>query len=143
MRILSSLLALVLAPLMLQAESGPRVPSAGESFMMAAKRVEQADSLRRDRAMYRWSVGALIGANIADAASSWGKREGNPALRNGDGRFGWNGVAIKAGITGSVLLTQRYILRKHPSQYKGNAWINYSFSGLLTGVAIRNWQIPK
>lgn len=132
-----------LAPLLLQAESRPRVPSAGESLLMAERRVEHADSLRKDKAFFRWSSGALITANVMDVASSWGKREGNPALRNSQGRFGWNGVAIKSGITGSVMLAEHLILRRHPSQHRILGWTNFSLSGVISGVAIRNWQVPR
>lgn len=140
---LHALAGLIALSVCLHAQPVPQAPSAGEQFLMAERRVQHADSSRRNKAMYRWSVGALIGANAADIASSWGKREGNPALRNSDGRFGWSGVAIKSGITGGVLLAEWWILRRHRTQHKALAWTNYSLAGAIGAVSIRNFGVRR
>lgn len=119
----------------------PGVPDQGK-FTLLERRVEKADASREAKRLYYWSAGALIASNVADASSSWGKYEGNPFLRSNSGHFGWTGVAIKSGIVGGVLLGQRYILRRHPDQIRRSTWMNFAMSGVFTGVAVRNWQLP-
>lgn len=53
-----------------------------------------------------------LGATSADAATSWGRVELNPLLRNSRGEFGARGLALKFGIFGGVELTKWSLLRK-------------------------------
>jgi hypothetical protein len=83
-----------------------------------------------------------------DAASSFGHREANPLLRGSQGRYGWQGVAIKAGVMAGVLLAERFVLRRargHSSEHRLRSAftaINLSMSGVYTGAAIHNWRLP-
>src|SRR5689334_12457450 len=56
---------------------------------------------RHDQVMNRlWmtSIAAMVGATAADAATSWGKWEGNSLLASSDGTFGARGLTFKAGM---------------------------------------------
>lgn len=94
---------------------------------------------------YRLSVISLAGASVMDAASSLGHREGNPVLRGSEAAYGWQGVAIKAGIVSGVLLAERLILRHNPRDSrtrKALTIVNFSAAGATTAVAAHNWRIP-
>lgn len=121
----------------------PGTPAYGKSEMLVERRVEAADAARQAKRLYYWSAGALIASNVADAASSWGKYEGNPFLRSSTGHFGWGGIAIKSGIVAGTLVGQRFLLKRHPEQAKRSAWMNFMMSGVFTGVAVRNSRLPS
>lgn len=93
---------------------------------------------------------ALAGANFLDAHSSWGKYELNPVLRGGDGRFGTKSVLIKSAIVGGMVAYQHIVYRKilkrdeDKRRFLKMATIaNYCLTGVFTGVAIHNYQIPS
>ncbi|MBA4182105.1 MAG: hypothetical protein C0506_16080 [Anaerolinea sp.] len=90
--------------------------------------------------LYSISVAALIGANAADLASSWGRPELNPLLTPGSsgGRFGWQAATIKLGLAGGSLLFQRYVLRRRPELQRGFAISNFIAAGAMSAVAVRN-----
>jgi hypothetical protein len=90
--------------------------------------------------LYSISVAALIGANAADLASSWGRPELNPLLTPGStgGRFGWQSATIKLGLAGGSLLFQRYVLRRRPELQRGFAISNFVAAGAMSAVAVRN-----
>ena len=90
------------------------------------------------RAVYGWSVAALLAANTVDMASSWKKHEANPFVAGSAPRFGVASVAIKSGFVGAGLLMQHFTLRHHPELYKRMAWMNFIASGALGGVAAHN-----
>jgi hypothetical protein len=93
------------------------------------------------RAMYRWSVAALVAANALDVASSWKGREINPVVGGSTGQFGIASVAIKSGLVTTALVIQHISLRHHPERYKQMAWTNFVVSGFLGAVAIHNEAI--
>ena len=80
-----------------------------------------------------------------DAGSSWGKRELNPNLSGNDGRFGWQGVALKAGIVGAVLVLESLVLRRQPSRklYRTLTLVNFGGASVTGATAIRNLGIPR
>lgn len=90
--------------------------------------------------LYSISAAALIGANAADLASSWGRPELNPLLTPGAtrGRFGWQSAAIKLGLAGGTLAFQRYILRRRPELHRSFAVTNFIAAGAMSAVAVRN-----
>jgi hypothetical protein len=75
-----------------------------------------------------------------DAASSWGKLEGNSLLASPDGTFGAKGMSIKVGIAAGVVLPQ-ILLRKHKNLKSKFAIANFAEAGLFGGVAIHNMGI--
>jgi len=81
------------------------------------------------------SVGALVAANVADAATSWGLRESNPLLGS---RFDGKSVAIKGGLVGGSLVLQALLIKRHPRIAKKLAIINFGVSAGLAGVAWHN-----
>ena len=91
------------------------------------------------------SVGALTMANVADAQSSWGKRELNPTLSGNAGTFGLGGTLIKAGIVGSMIGVEYLLLRRHPGKglYRKVSIINFGAAALTGGVAAHNYTIPQ
>jgi len=89
----------------------------------------------------RWwkaSVAMLAATSAVDAHSSWGRMEANPMLRNGSGRFGMQGVAIKAAVLGGVVGAQYLLLKKNPQAERFGTVTNVVFSGVLVGAAVSN-----
>lgn len=97
----------------------------------------------RDRwsGAWKWSAGALVTATALDAASSWGKQEANPFLRNGDGRFGQQAVLIKAGLAAGTL-TMQYLMRKRGGSHRMYTIMNFVQAGAYSGIAVRNFGLP-
>jgi len=89
-----------------------------------------------------WHVSAVAygGAMAADAASSWNKYELNPILQDRTGRFTGRGVAIKAAITGVVLIGEWMVLRRKPSLKKAVTVVNFGVAVPVAGVAVYNWS---
>lgn len=82
----------------------------------------------------------LAGAAVADAASSWGLTERNPMLGN---QFDSRSVAIKAGITGAVLLAERRALHNcipEECRYRRRIFkvINFVAAGGYSAAAVWN-----
>lgn len=75
-----------------------------------------------------------------DAASSWGKQEGNGLLAQGNGSFGLRGTGIKAGVAVATLVPQ-IMFRKHPELRKAFIIGNFAEAGVFTGTAIHNLRI--
>jgi hypothetical protein len=98
---------------------------------------------RHEKKMNRiWvaSLFAMAAASGMDAASSWGKLEGNSLLASPDGTFGAKGMSIKVGIAAGVVLPQ-ILLRKHKNLKSKFAIANFAEAGLFGGVAIHNMGI--
>jgi len=96
-----------------------------------------------DRLMERlWiaSIAADLAATSLDAATSWGKREGNSLLASSDGTFGGKGVAIKAGFAAAVLIPQ-ICFRKHKDMRGIFVMGNFGQAGIFAGTAVHNLQI--
>ncbi len=93
------------------------------------------------RTMYGWSVAAVLGANAADAATSWRALEANRALAGNGSQFGVASLAIKSGFVGTSLLIQHIALRHRPDMYKHMAWMNFITAGVLGGVASHNVSV--
>jgi hypothetical protein len=84
----------------------------------------------------------LLAATSVDMASSWGRYEANPMLRSSDGRFGAKGVSMKLLFAGATL-TPQYLLRHKQGSQKLFTIANFLQTGLYTGVAIRNYGVPR
>ncbi|MGP8243463.1 MAG: hypothetical protein ACLQVN_02970 [Bryobacteraceae bacterium] len=93
---------------------------------------------------WKVSLTALAAANIVDAASSWNKRELNPALAQSSGTFGWQSAALKMGITGAVVGVEWLAMRRgaHPGLYRALSVINFSGAAAIGSVAGHNFTIP-
>ena len=84
----------------------------------------------------------LVGANVADIASSFGKNEANPLVRTGQ-RFGYGSAAIKVGVLTGSLAAQYWIGRKAPRQMPYMASANLAVTALLAATAAHNMRIPS
>lgn len=86
------------------------------------------------------SVAAFGGATGMDAATSWGKHEGNGLLASSNGEFGARGLSIKAGIAAAILLPQLMLHKE--SRWRNRFLIaNLVDAGIFTGVALHNTTV--
>ena len=86
-------------------------------------------------------VAALAAANVADAASSWGKRELNLILPQQ--RFGVEDALVKAGIVGAFMGVEYRIVRRHPLLRRKVAAMNLCGAGLDAVIVAHNLTVPK
>lgn len=105
-----------------------------------AKAKFDTEESRHDRLMNRiWisSLCSVAASTSMDAATSWGKREGNSFLASSNGDFGVRGVSIKAGMLAAVVIPQ--VLFRHHQELKSKFAIgNFIEAGIFTGVSIHN-----
>ncbi len=94
--------------------------------------------------LWKVSVASLLIANSADIASSWGKRELNPALAAPSTKFGAQSAGLKAAIVGVVFGVEYLAVRRHPSPalYRTLSILNFCESGVVGGVAAHNFTVP-
>ena len=83
----------------------------------------------------------LVGSNMADAHSSWGRVEANPLLANSQGRFGVKGVVIKGAIVGGWLGIQ-HLLNRRGRHDKKFAIANFAVAGGFGVIAVHNYRLP-
>lgn len=80
---------------------------------------------------------ALAISQVPDSHSSWGRFELNPVL--GRGAFGPRQLAIKAGITTSLLVAQRHrVFKRHRRLF---TVANFAVAGVTLAVAGRNYGL--
>ena len=109
--------------------------------------VARAKDGRHDRNLnHLWiaSMVVMAAASGADAATSWGKLEGNGLLASPDGRFGAKGISIKVGIAAGVIIPQ-ILFRRHKDLRMAFSLGNFAQAALFSGIAIHNVGIagPK
>ena len=96
--------------------------------------------MRHERNVNRLWVASLLAVAAStsmDAATSWGKREGNGFLASSDGTFGVRGIGIKAGMLAGVVAPQ--LLFRHHKELKAKFAIGNLFeAGIFTGVSVHN-----
>lgn len=97
----------------------------------------------RGRGLFAASVAALAAANVADLATSWGRREGNPLIASPNARFGPQSALLKTGFTGVSLAIQWVALRRNPRIYRSLAYTNFAIAGGMSAVAVRNASVPR
>ena len=102
-----------------------------------------AGTVRKWKRQWIISAVALVAASMADAGSSWGKNEANPALQQAGNRFGGRSVAIKLGLAGIPLLMQRLAARNNEGFYKSFAIANYGGAAFFAGAAVRNYRVSS
>jgi hypothetical protein len=101
------------------------------------------DKAAQNRTLWKASVATFAAANGLDIASSWGKREFNPALA-GPSKFGLEGSAIKAAIVGVVIGVEFVATRRHsnPAFLRTLSILNFVDSGVVAGVSAHNFTVP-
>ena len=126
-----------------QLNSGPASPPLTGNFStLTSPRYSIAANIEtpHDRIVRKVWIGSMLamaGASGLDAATSWGKLEGNGFLASGNGTFGARGLSIKAAMAAAVLLPQA-LLRNHKELRVKFAVANLVEAGIFTGVSIHN-----
>lgn len=92
-----------------------------------------------------WKVSLAVAgaAAAADAATSIGRHELNPALRGPGGTFGSRGIALKSAIVGSTLGVQYFLRLRSPKAYQIGAICNLGMAGVSAATAYHNTTVPK
>lgn len=103
-------------------------------------RYDDPDARPREARGGWWKLSAVLvaAAAAADAHSSWGRMELNPALRSANGRFGMQGLAIKSLVTGGAIGAQYILLRKNPKAEKYGVLVNMMMAGVMGTAAATN-----
>jgi hypothetical protein len=117
----------------------------GTSGLVPQTTIAQVDTSPRDRFVNRlWiaSIFTSVAATAVDAATSWGKVEGNGLLASSNGTFGARGVAIKAGLE-AVSIVPQICMRKHKDMKGIFAMVNLGEAGIFAGIAVHNLDVPK
>jgi hypothetical protein len=129
------------------AASGATAPAAGRLALPDYRESHAAiaaawESGRQPSHRRLWvaSLAALATASALDAASSWNRRELNPLLQDGDGRFGPRGAAVKFGLAGGIGLFQALMGRSRPGYYRAMAITNFGIAGGYGAVATANYR---
>jgi hypothetical protein len=136
------------SPGQLASESQPAPGLAPASFSRSFVRKDFASvDDRHSRTLnHLWiaSMVAMAGASGMDAATSWGKLEGNSLLASPDGRFGARGVSIKVGIAAGVIIPQ-ILFRRHKDLRMAFSVGNFAQAAIFGGIAIHNLGVaaPK
>ena len=89
---------------------------------------------------------AFAAVNLLDAHSSAGKRELNPLLSNGQGRFSARKAAmIKSAVGGGFFAVQWWMARKNrdADYYRTFTIANSAMTAGLGTVAVHNYGVPK
>lgn len=101
----------------------------------------QEKSSSRGRYLWISSMCAVVGASAFDAATSWGKYEGNSLLASSQGRFGAKGIGIKAAIASAGIVPQ-LMLHRHRDLRTTFTVANFGEAAVFTGVAVHNLGVP-
>ncbi len=97
----------------------------------------QAQHDRRVNRIWLASLLAVAASTSMDAATSWGKHEGNGFLASSNGTFGARGISIKAAMLAAVVVPQ-IAFRHHQGLKTKFAIGNLIEAGIFTGVSIHN-----
>jgi len=110
---------------------------------LSAQNIVRPEQSRKRSVWWKVSAAALAVATSVDAHSSWGRVEANPVLAGRNGRFGSQGVALKALITGGVLSAQYMMMKNHPKAEKYGTWTNFVLAGALGSAAAYNYNLHR
>ena len=113
------------------------------TYMIGAGLLFTSQPARAEHRLFKASLGILAAGTAADAATSWGKMEGTPWLRDARGRFGARGLAIKGGIAGGVALGTWLIHRRHPGADRPLAVVNFAVGGSALALAVHNHGVRR
>lgn len=97
------------------------------------------------RRLWLGSIFAVATASGADAATSWGKYEGNSFLASSDGTFGAKALGIKVALAGALMVPEVILLRRHHDLYRKFAFVNFADAAVFTGLSFHNLTVsaPK
>jgi len=91
--------------------------------------------------LYGISVASVLGANVMDITSSYGKKEANPLLQGSGGTFDARSAGRKAGALGGLQVADYLLVRKHPELAKGAVVMNFVATAIFAGLAAHNYGI--
>lgn len=98
--------------------------------------------LGSDNKLLLWSQVAVVGSGTMDTIVSYNQVELNPLLRDSRGRFNGKGIAVKWGIIGGSILSQRLVDHKLTRKQKRKlVVINMVITGVITSITIRNHMV--
>lgn len=118
----------------------------GLCIVLATMQPARAEGEGAWKKLWSVSVATVVAANAADAATSLGRAESNPILRNAHGGLNVQRAAmIKASGTGGMLLLQYILLKRMRGSRlaKPAAVINFAAAAAVGAVAYRNSTLPK
>lgn len=127
-KIAFTLLFLLITPCYVFAQSPPEPKQVSKPIVLPKK-------FRLD-----WGDFTYWAGSFADVASSVGKREANPLLRNPDGRFSvGKGLALKGGVYGAIKVIEYY----HPQNRRAMLWFKFGVGVVYGCIAARNFGVKK
>ena len=88
------------------------------------------------KGLLKFTQATLVAGSAADAASSYGKLETNPAL--GRSQFGGRQLGIKLGISGVLVASEYLVTRKQPRAAKPFAVLNLAGAAVFGAAASHN-----
>jgi len=97
--------------------------------------------LRPPKKQFFVSLAALTAANIADTASSMGKRELNPLLACSRGNFTAASAARKMTLVGGLETMELYLFHRNAHVSKALTILNFAGAAVVSGVAARNFRL--
>ena len=123
-------------------ESATLTPVTSSSALSPETHLARVEDMHQNGTNRLWIVSMFAAATASglDAATSWGKTEGNPLLASSNRTFGPKGVSIKAGILTAVLLPQ-ILLRKHDDLKGIFTMGNLVDAAIFSGTAVHNLGI--
>jgi hypothetical protein len=136
--------ALLPAQTVIQPGQLAAVPNAVSPYSISVPKTSiAAVEDKHDRIMNRlWiaSMFAAVAGTSFDAATSWGRREGNSLLASSDGNFGARGLGIKVGVAAAVIVPQ-ICLRKRKDLKGIFAIGNFGEAAIFTGAGVHNLHV--
>lgn len=135
-------------------QAQPALPSPeARNFLNPRTGQTTTSSSNVSKRLWQISLITLAGANAMDIQSTLGKRELNPALAGSSGTLGAQGILLKSALAGGIMGIEYLIVRGHSQGvfsdqprsklYRALATINFVSTGVLTGVAIHNYTVPR
>jgi hypothetical protein len=118
-------------------------PAGAANGSMVVERPVVEQKQTKWKKAWAWSAAALMASVAMDTASSMGRPEMNPLLRGSMGQFNGRSAGLKFGIAGALLGSQYLLLQRHPEQAAWAATGNFAAAGLTSGIAVRNYRLPK
>jgi hypothetical protein len=143
MRIMVFTIAALCSTLLASAQTIVQPGQLASPALVSVQPARAAQYDRHDRLVNRvWmlSMATMVAGSSMDAATSWGKEEGNGLLASGNGTFGARGISIKAGMAAAVIVPQ-ILLRKHKNLRAKFILGNFLEAGIFTGVSVHNLHV--
>ena len=100
----------------------------------------RTETTRKEPSLWavRTSLAVHAVGSAMDGWSSWRMPEGNGILRSGDGRFGAQGLAMKASLFGGTAVLTELLARRTPRSRRALTIVNYAVGGIYGSLATRN-----